>query len=561
MISAWMAYAILVGVLSGGAAWVLETLLRAHRWPARWIWAGAMAFGGLWPVWMILRPEAVTPIADPPGVVPFVAFEPLALQVGTTSIWQILDTPLVIVWVLATSGLLALALLLLLRTHRLRKRWTGEEAGGRAILISEDWGPAVVGFINPQIVLPRWCQAIEEGGLDLILDHEVEHLKAGDLHLLFLAGLAPVFLPWSLPLWWMWHRLRLAVEGDCDLRVLRKNPRATRAYLELLLEVGRRLPEGRMAAAMLSEPERTLERRIRIMTMPFPKKPLMRGALLAGVGMILVAVACLAPSPMALDDEAELPAVAVEAPAMSDLAQSFADEPSWTPFTVRPDIRNREEIAQAMERGYPPLLRDAGIGGTVTVWFFIDEEGITRKTQINESSGHPALDDAALGVAEVIEFTPAVNRDKQVPVWISLPITFTVSDGERPARPATPIREMDAVEAPSVSQPAQGVADEPVFTPFTVRPDIKNRNEIARAMEENYPPLLRDAGIGGTVTVWFFIDEEGVTQRTLINDSSGHPALDDAALRVAEAIEFTPALNRDKQVPVWISMPITFTTR
>jgi len=47
----------------------------------------------------------------------------------------------------------------------------------------------------------------------------------------------------------------------------------------------------------------------------------------------------------------------------------------------------------------------------------------------------------------------------------------------------------------------------------------------------------------------------------MINDSSGHLALDDAALRVADAIEFTPALNRDKLVPVWISLPITFTTR
>jgi TonB family protein len=297
------------------------------------------------------------------------------------------------------------------------------------------------------------------------------------------------------------------------------------------------------------------------MTMPFPRKPLMRGSILAGVGMILVAVACLAPSPMALDDETELPPVAAEAPSMAEAVQGVADEPVFTPFTVRPDIKNRNEIALAMEENYPPLLRDAGIGGTVTVWFLIDEEGITRKTQINETSGHRALDDAALGVAGVIQFTPAMNQDKSVPVWISLPITFTVSSGERPARPATPVLESDDAEAPSSLDPDQNLADKPTFTPFTVRPDVKNRPEIARAMEENYPPLLRDAGIGGTVTVWFFIDEEGVTQRTLINDSSGHLALDDAALRVADAIEFTPALNRDKRVPVWISLPITFTTR
>jgi protein TonB len=105
------------------------------------------------------------------------------------------------------------------------------------------------------------------------------------------------------------------------------------------------------------------------------------------------------------------------------------------------------------------------------------------------------------------------------------------------------------------------IAAAPTFTPFTVRPDIKNRAEVSRALEREYPPLLRDAGIGGTVQVWFFIDEEGRVQRTQVNESSGHKALDDAALLVADVIEFTPALNRDKRVPVWISLPITFTTR
>jgi protein TonB len=101
----------------------------------------------------------------------------------------------------------------------------------------------------------------------------------------------------------------------------------------------------------------------------------------------------------------------------------------------------------------------------------------------------------------------------------------------------------------------------PTFTPYTVRPDIKNRAEVARALEREYPPLLRDAGIGGTVQAWFFIHEEGRVQRTQVNESSGHKALDDAAIQVAGIIEFTPALNRDKRVPVWISLPITFTTR
>jgi protein TonB len=102
----------------------------------------------------------------------------------------------------------------------------------------------------------------------------------------------------------------------------------------------------------------------------------------------------------------------------------LAKAPTFTPYTVRPDIKNREEVRQALAREYPPLLRDAGLGGTVHVWFFIDEEGTVVRTQIHQSSGHGQLDEAALDVADVIQFTPALNRDKRVPVWISLPITF-----------------------------------------------------------------------------------------------------------------------------------------
>ncbi len=79
-----------------------------------------------------------------------------------------------------------------------------------------------------------------------------------------------------------------------------------------------------------------------------------------------------------------------------------------------------------MTREYPPLLRDAGIGGTVRVYFFIDEDGNVQDFRVDQSSGHQALDDAAIAVAGVYRFSAALNRDKKVPVWVSFPITFQV---------------------------------------------------------------------------------------------------------------------------------------
>ncbi len=113
-------------------------------------------------------------------------------------------------------------------------------------------------------------------------------------------------------------------------------------------------------------------------------------------------------------------------PPPEEVATDISSAPTFTPFTVAPTIQNRAEVVREMTRQYPPLLRDAGIGGTVKVFFFIDESGSVQDFRIDQSSGHQALDDAALAVADVYRFTAALNRDKRVPVWVSFPITFQV---------------------------------------------------------------------------------------------------------------------------------------
>ncbi len=113
-------------------------------------------------------------------------------------------------------------------------------------------------------------------------------------------------------------------------------------------------------------------------------------------------------------------------PPPEEASVDLSAAPTFTPYTVAPSILNRNDVIRAMEREYPPLLRDAGIGGTVLIYFFIDEDGLVQDRRVNESSGHQSLDDAALAVSEIYRFTPAMNRDKKVPVWVSFPITFQV---------------------------------------------------------------------------------------------------------------------------------------
>jgi TonB family protein len=111
-------------------------------------------------------------------------------------------------------------------------------------------------------------------------------------------------------------------------------------------------------------------------------------------------------------------------PPRSDSGGDLSDQPQFTPHDVAPRNTNNQAVARALEREYPSIYRDNGIGGTVLMHFFIDETGEVQNFEVAESSGHEGLDEAAMRVAPVFEFTPALNRDQAVPVWVQVPIAF-----------------------------------------------------------------------------------------------------------------------------------------
>ena len=166
-----------------------------------------------------------------------------------------------------------------------------------------------------------------------------------------------------------------------------------------------------------------------------------RSALFALLAVVIGVQGCSLDSPVTIDDREARTVESIEIPAGSEaaIAADLRAEPTFTPFTIAPSILNRDEIVSQMTAEYPPLLRDAGIGGTVRVYFFINENGLVEQVRIDQSSGHPALDDAAMNVAGAYRFSPAMNgaegEEEPVPVWVSFPISFRI-DGGQGARPS-----------------------------------------------------------------------------------------------------------------------------
>ena len=323
MSAAWTMYLLLVGGLMALAAQLLATAMRALGRPTRLIWAGALA--GVIILALVaprqeIQQRQVAPMARTRAttVVPVSAesFDPVASlraayrviddgATATISLFaQRVPQPLVIgfaaAWAVASAMLLALFVAVNARIARARRRWPVSEACGTEVRVAPSSGPAVLGLLRAEIVVPRSLLDRNADEQRLILTHEREHLRARDHLLLAGAWLAAIALPWHPAIWAMINRLRLAIELDCDARVLRAGE-SPKSYGALLIDVAAHHGGIRIGALALADGPSHLERRILAMNAPRKRHALAYGALLSGVGALLVLAACEAKVPTAAE--------------------------------------------------------------------------------------------------------------------------------------------------------------------------------------------------------------------------------------------------------------------
>lgn len=531
----WLVYAFSVSALLTVAALFGEAGLRAWRGSGRWAWLGAMAASALLPLAAWLSPAELP--APEPLVVPMLQLAPIiaAPVAGTAGPdWGEL---LRYGWLSGT--LLTLAVLLL--SHRALRRaergWRAEELEGTPVLVSRDVGPAVLGVIRPRIVVPEWLLGLEADMRRLMLLHEEQHRAAGDPRTLLLGLLLCAALPWNPLVWWQLHRLRVAMELDCDERVLARSVDPAR-YGHLLLEVGRRRTQRHLLAAAFAEPRVLLERRVRaLLRWPRARRPV-TALSLGGAALLLLGFAYATPDPLA---RAQQPAPSQRlTDILPDIGPAAVDTPPPTPTLALPKLLNAPDVQRALVDRYPPALRDAGLGGTVTMRVLVDTAGRVKRTQLTVSSGRAALDAAALQVIAVARFQPVQKDGRAVETWIEFPLVFTMDES--------------AAQPPAEQSLAWAIVTTQAGEKYQTRA-LRNADDVAAAVEKNYPPLLRDAGIGGTTVIAVFADAAGRAIKTQVMKSSSYGALDEAALKVVDIMEFEPASEEG-----WVQVPVMFVT-
>jgi len=514
MIAAWMLYCVAIAVLFVVVGETLERALHLAGRATRWAWVAALAGSYLVPGAALLRPSAFgalpVPLAHP------VASGPITLQhVGAalpppTRSFSLgdLDAVLAWAWGLSSAALLVSLGAAALRLAMLRRGWRSATVDGRAVLVSDNVGPAVAGLWRSQVVLPEWALGLGEGERRLMLAHEEEHVRARDPWLLAAAAAAVVLAPWNPVVWWQVRRLRLVVEMDCDARVLAREGDAPE-YGELLLRVGRRRARLPLGAPALGEPASFLARRIRRMVTALPR---WRWAGATAAGMVAagaIFAACEAPRPV---------------------GPKAASDPSAAVKTERgpysPDAMYLQRLAhQYHGEAFAHPLPGAAVA------FVFDAHG----SVISHAAGvREARDKDCLAVVD--RLVPAFRTSK----WSSGGCADAADRGAVVVywKRLKPVQGSDEVSTESM------LDERPVFVSG---PPLQ------------YPTLLRQAGIQGRVVVRAIIDTTGRAEPASVQVvESPHPGFDQAARNAVLQARFRGGRFRGRSVRVLVEFPVEF---
>jgi TonB family protein len=345
----WTLSSVAIATLIGAAALCAERVLTLRRGlPLRWVWMTAIGLSLGWSAWWLLPAPAatVTPTTVATEVVaPAPIFSPSSAQVspvsatpelGVTSgtlrqwtvpAWTPLHWPTVsdraarVVQVMWIGGSVAMLFALLWSSARLRRdrrHWYRASIAATDVLVSNGFGPAIVGLWRPSIVVPPWVLESDAATQRTILLHEHEHRRAGDQWLLLASFIAVVLAPWNVALWMMGRRLARTIELDCDERVLAHGV-ADVDYANVLLNAWQRTRQvvPWVPSPALAEHVSRLGRRVEHLMRPSPRGRAMKTIGGLGVSVLLLGSAVLVPRPQqAQPAAATTPAPTVQVPAV-----------------------------------------------------------------------------------------------------------------------------------------------------------------------------------------------------------------------------------------------------
>jgi TonB family protein len=490
------------------AAFVAAAAMRRASAAARYLlWLGAIAAILALPLLSLSVKPVPVPVAGAPAVFVFTDPQPeqAPAPASTPASW------LLPVWLCGVVFVLARVAIGHVRIWRtLRKAVSVDDAGWREKL-GPDAGrvslrrsvetevPVSYGFLHPVILLPAQSTEWDEARLEIVLLHEMTHIRRRDGVARLIAQFACAVY-WANPLAWLAAaRLRQEQERSCDDAVVAAG--ATRStYAEHLVALAGSVSESAIAMASLSG----LEQRVRALLDPTRKRRALNGKVcMAALAAVLV---CAIPF-AALRAQNAGPRVSFSG---SVLDPSGARVPNATIWLK--GVNGAQETAKSGSDGR--FLFQSIPAGKYDI--DVNARGFARFQR-------SALD---LSAASSADFNLEIGQMTET-------IEITAKGYSAAANPM-----------PSIS------------TAIEVGGNVKSAM-IIRQKQPIYPEAAQAAGIEGHVIMAAIITKEGVpTALRVVN--SADPMLVDAAMEAVKQWRYMPATLNAHPVAVSTTITVNF---
>lgn len=274
---------------------------------------------------------------------------------------------------------------------------TDRQLGGTRL---HDAGPAVIWSGRTLLLLPTdFMSRFSHDERQLILEHEMTHIRHGDAWWNLLTELATVVF-WFHPLvWFARSRIRLDQELACDDSVLLRHPGAARTYAHTLLH-GTGHAGTPVLATWLEEPQ--LKERLTMIRNLATRAPMRR------VGLPVIA--------------ALLAGCVFAAQAMGDMNDPHVAHPphvmasSW----------------QSTPPHYPKYASEHGLEGTVVVRVKVGTDGSPLEVLPEATKANSHFVRAAVEAVRQWRYQPATNaKGEPVVAWIKVPVKFALDNSTK----------------------------------------------------------------------------------------------------------------------------------
>jgi bla regulator protein BlaR1 len=252
--------------------------------------------------------------------------------------------------------------------------------------------PITAGWWRPVVLVPASLMTgMPPDLLEALLAHEMGHVRRFDYLVNLGQNVAETLLFYHPAVWWISGRIRAEREQIAD---------------DLAANY---LGEPRRLALALSELER------------FQFSPHHLAQAANGGDLMSRIKRLIRPDAQALNWKAAIPLLGLAATCIAGCAQIPTAEKA--PAPIIPAMAN---FASCAKPNYPRESLRNEHTGTVTLNFKISADGKVEDSNINKSSGHPLLDEAAREGISKCQFRPATQGGKPVPAWMHMQYVWTL---------------------------------------------------------------------------------------------------------------------------------------